>query len=241
MHIPRIYYPQELKLGEEIILKNHYISNVLRMTPGCKIQLFNGKNILFNAEIMHLDRTQVRIKITNIKEKNCESPLYLHLGQVILRGEKMKFSIQKAVELGINVITPLFSERCGVKLTSVEMIKKKQHWKNIAIAACEQCGRNSIPNIRDIMTLQSWSEESSDSFKINFYPYNNTTRITMLPCKIKRFRLLIGPEGGISRKEMNMVIRSGFINVCMGPRILRTETATIATIAALQIYFGDLG
>ncbi|WWO95552.1 MAG: 16S rRNA (uracil(1498)-N(3))-methyltransferase [Candidatus Dasytiphilus stammeri] len=247
-NIPRIYYPYSstLQVDDEIILTtniSNYITNVLRMTYNNPIQFFNGKNSICNAKIISYSKKFVRIKILNIKKQNCESPLYLHLGQVISRGEKMTFSIKKAVELGVNVITPLFSERCGVQLTNLELIKKQQRWKNFVIAACEQCGRNYLPKIRKIMTLSSWCKEWTNSFKIYFHPHksNNTSQIKMLPFHLKKIRLLIGSEGGISEEEVNMINSKGFINVSIGPRILRTETATLAAIAVLQSHFGDLG
>ncbi|WWO99575.1 MAG: 16S rRNA (uracil(1498)-N(3))-methyltransferase [Candidatus Dasytiphilus stammeri] len=204
MNIARIYYPYDFKNNEEVILNkkiNHYLTHVLRIKHNSQIQLFNGKNIIFPAQILSLDYKKIQIKILTVKEQNSESPLYLHLGQVISCSEKMKFSLQKAVELGVNVITPLFSKRCKVKLTNLEMIKKKKHWKKIVIAACEQCGINYIPKIRDLMTLESWCKETTSSFKIHFCQNEKTIKIKMLPFNIKRLRILIGPESGISQDE----------------------------------------
>lgn len=125
---------------------------------------------------------------------NRESPLDLHLGQVISRGEKMEFTIQKSVELGVNTITPLLSARCNVKLDPGRLSKKQQQWQNIAISACEQCGRNKIPLIRSVMPLEAWCMEKDDALKINLHPKAQSS-INTLPASVNKVRLLIGPEG----------------------------------------------
>ncbi len=130
------------------------------MSAGQAIQLFDGSNQVFEASITQVDKKSVRVS----PERRCvddnESPLNLHLGQVMSRGEKMEFTIQKSIELGVNTITPLFSERCGVKLDGERLEKKLQQWQKIAIAACEQCGRNLIPEIRPAMQLEAWCAEA---------------------------------------------------------------------------------
>ncbi len=169
-----------------------------------------------------------------------ESPLNLHLGQVISRGEKMEFTIQKSIELGVDVITPLFSERCGVKLDGERLAKKIQQWQKIAIAACEQCGRNKIPEIREAMQLSEWCTEQDDSLKLNLHPRASNS-INTLPSSLNKVRLLIGPEGGLSADEIAMTSRLGFTDILLGPRVLRTETTALTAITALQVRFGDLG
>ncbi|MFC4170447.1 16S rRNA (uracil(1498)-N(3))-methyltransferase, partial [Teichococcus aestuarii] len=171
---------------------------------------------------------------------NRESPLFLHLGQVMSRGEKMEFTIQKSIELGVNVITPLFSERCGVKLDAERLNKKLQQWQKIAIGACEQCGRNQIPEIRPVMNLETWCQEQDDALKINLHPRASAS-INTLPLPVERVRLLIGPEGGLSAEEIAMTARYQFTDILLGPRVLRTETTALTAITALQVRFGDLG
>lgn len=155
-------------------------------------------------------------------------------------GEKMEFTIQKAVELGVNAITPLFSERCGVKLDAERLAKKIQQWQKIVIAACEQCGRNSVPQIRTAMTLEAWSAEEECGLKLNLHPRASQS-INTLPQPVSRVRLLIGPEGGLSADEIGMTARYGFTDILLGPRVLRTETTALTAITALQVRFGDLG
>lgn len=151
----------------------------------------------------------------------------------------MEFTVQKSIELGVNVITPLFSARCGVKLDG-ERLTKNSTVAKIAIAACEQCGRNTIPEIRDAMQLADWCAESDDSLKLNLHPRASNS-INTLPSSLNKVRLLIGPEGGLSADEIAMTSRLGFTDILLGPRVLRTETTALTAITALQVRFGDLG
>jgi 16S rRNA (uracil1498-N3)-methyltransferase len=210
------------------------------MQPGQSIQLFDGSNQLFDATITQVDKKSVKVSVTAGVVADNESPLNLHLGQVISRGEKMEFTIQKSIELGVNTITPLFSERCGVKLDGERLEKKLQQWQKIAIAACEQCGRNRIPEIRPAMQLEAWCAEQDDSLKLNLHPRASHS-INTLPLPVNHVRLLIGPEGGLSAEEIAMTSGYGFTDILLGPRVLRTETTALTAITALQVRFGDLG
>ncbi len=156
------------------------------------------------------------------------------------RGDKMEFTIQKSIELGVSLITPLFSERCGVKLDAERLNKKIQQWQKIAIAACEQCGRNQVPEIRPAMDVEAWCAEQDDALKINLHPRASAS-INTLPLPVERVRLLIGPEGGLSADEIAMTARYQFTDILLGPRVLRTETTALTAITALQVRFGDLG
>jgi len=243
MRIPRIYHPEPLTSHSEIALcedaANH-VGRVLRMQPGQLIQLFDGSNQVFEASITQVDKKSVRVSLSEGVLSDNESPLNLHLGQVISRGEKMEFTIQKSIELGANTITPLFSERCGVKLDGERLEKKLQQWQKIAIAACEQCGRNRIPEIRPAMQLEIWCAEQDDSLKLNLHPRASHS-INTLPLPVNHVRLLIGPEGGLSADEIAMTSGYGFTDILLGPRVLRTETTALTAITALQARFGDLG
>ena len=242
MRIPRVYHPESLKEVKYCFLSDdaaHHISKVLRMKVGQQIILFDGSNYIFNAIIEDINKKQVSVKITSSEFDDRESPLHLHLGQVMSRGDKMEFTIQKSVELGVNVITPLWSNRCGVKLDQERMAKKLQQWQKIAIAACEQCGRNVIPEIRPTMKLQDWCAEEDNALKLNLHPRASNT-IKTLPGATNKIRLLIGSEGGLSAEEIVQTVEQGFTEIQLGKRVLRTETASLATIAALQLQLGDL-
>ncbi|WP_131865481.1 16S rRNA (uracil(1498)-N(3))-methyltransferase [Biostraticola tofi] len=242
MRIPRIYHPAPLAQGQTIALSEdaaHHL-RVLRMAPGQPIELFDGSNHIYSAQLEGLDKKTAVAKVMAGELADRESPLHLHLGQVMSRGEKMEFTIQKSIELGVNVITPLFSERCGVKLEGERLAKKIQQWQKIAIGACEQCGRNSVPLIRDAMTLEDWCAEPADGLKLNLHPRARQS-INTLALPVESIRLLIGPEGGLSAPEIDMTSRQGFTDILLGPRVLRTETTALTAITALQVRFGDLG
>ncbi|BBU97347.1 MULTISPECIES: 16S rRNA (uracil(1498)-N(3))-methyltransferase [Providencia] len=243
MRIPRIYHPEPLQINTTISLGDdaaNHVGRVLRMTAGQKLELFDGSNQTFSAEITEATKKNVFVHIENSQIDDRESPLDLHLGQVMSRGEKMEFTIQKSVELGVNTITPLLSERCGVRLDGERLEKKLLQWQKIAIAACEQCGRNRIPEIRPVQTLEAWCTENDGAFKVNLHP-RATESINTLPTELKKVRLLIGPEGGLSADEIAMTANYQFTDILLGPRVLRTETTALTAITALQVRLGDLG
>lgn len=243
MRIPRIYHPSPLGTTASVMLSDeaaNHVARVLRMGQGDRLELFDGSNQVFDAEIIQANKKQVEVILSSGRIDDRESQLHLHLGQVISRGDKMEFTIQKSIELGVNVITPLFSERCGVKLDGDRLNKKIQQWQKIAIAACEQCGRNRVPEIRKVCSLTQWCSEQDASLKLNLHPRASQS-INLLAPQSKAIRLLIGPEGGLSAAEIEMTAHYGFTDILLGPRVLRTETAALTAITALQVRFGDLG
>ncbi len=243
MRKPRIYHPELLTVGQQVALSDdaaNHVGRVLRMGAGQALQLFDGSNQLFEAEILRADKKSVVVNLLSGETDDRESPLHIHLGQVMSRGEKMEFTIQKSIELGVSLITPLFSERCGVKLDPERLNKKIQQWQKIAIAACEQCGRNRIPEIRPAMDLEAWCAEPEDGLKLNLHP-RACASINTLPLPVERVRLLIGPEGGLTANEIAMTAEYQFTDILLGPRVLRTETTALTAITALQVRFGDLG
>ncbi|OTQ59291.1 16S rRNA (uracil(1498)-N(3))-methyltransferase [Gilliamella sp. A7] len=239
----RIFQPYTINQNSLITLDdnafNHLI-RVLRMKTGESITLFDGSNQITPAVIHEVNKKTVIVKTANSVLDNRESPLNIHLGQVISRGDKMEFTIQKSVELGVNTITPLLSERCGVKLDQERLEKKVQQWQKIVISACEQCGRNIIPSINPVMKLETWCANLTDSLKLNLHP-KAEQGINQLPNHNKNISLLIGPEGGLSNEEISMTHQYQFTDILLGPRVLRTETAALTAITALQVRFGDLG
>lgn len=243
MRIPRIFHPESLLGQTHCTLSNdaaNHVGRVLRMTEGAELILFDGSNHIFNATITKASKKQIDVVIHHSQQENRESPFPIHLGQVISRGERMEFTIQKSVELGVTTITPLWSERCGVKLDLERQDKKLQQWQKIAISACEQCGRNVVPEIRPMMKLADWCNEQDGMMKLNLHPRATHTLKSLPQIPSEGIRLLIGSEGGLSAEEITMTEQSGFIEVLLGKRILRTETAALTTIAALQTLYGDL-
>ncbi|MBY5993614.1 16S rRNA (uracil(1498)-N(3))-methyltransferase [Ferrimonas balearica] len=243
MRVPRIYQPSPLAPGHSLDLDDdgsNHVGRVLRMQPGQALMLFNGDGQQYPALIDEAGKKRVRVTVQSMEAQDSESPLALHLGQVISRGEKMEFTIQKSVELGVASITPLWSERCGVKLSGDRLDKKVAQWQKIAIAACEQCGRNRVPEIRPVMRLEPWLTEPFEGLKLNLHP-RAPYSINTLPEPVTALRLLIGPEGGLSDEEIRTARDQGFTDILLGPRVLRTETAALTAITALQVRFGDLG
>lgn len=243
MRIPRIYHPQAItQLGSLTLSEDAagHVGRVLRMKAGHDILLFDGLGAEFPAVINQITKKSITVEVSKRVERSSESPLDLHLGQVISRGDKMEFTIQKSVELGVNTITPLISERCGVKLDQKRFDKKLSQWQKVAISACEQTGRNTIPEIRPIMSLEQWCSEKYDGLKLNLHP-RATYSINTLPTPVEKVRLLIGPEGGLSSQEIEKTRSYQFEEILLGPRVLRTETASLTAITALQVRFGDLG
>ena len=243
MRVPRIYHPEPITGPGTVALSEDaagHVGRVLRMNPQQEVLLFDGSGAEFPAIITEVGKKSVLVEVTERVEKSSESPLDIHLGQVISRGEKMEFTIQKSVELGVNTITPLISERCGVKLDPKRFEKKLAQWQKIAIAACEQCGRNIVPEVRPLMKLEEWCAEEDDALKLNLHPRAKYS-INTLPEPVSKVRLLIGPEGGLSAEEIHMTENYKFEETLLGPRVLRTETAALTAITALQVRFGDLG
>lgn len=219
---------------------NHVV-RVLRMKVGEDLILFDGSNHITPATIYEISKKALIVKTGSSIKEDRESPLNIHLGQVISRGEKMEFTIQKSVELGVSEITPLISERCGVKLDAERLEKKQQQWQKIIISACEQCGRNIIPIINPVVKLETWCQNLPDhGLKLNLHP-KAAGGINALSEETHKIHLLIGPEGGLSDAEIAMTHQYQFTDVLLGPRILRTETAALTIITALQVRFGDLG
>ena len=244
MRIPRIYHPESLEYQTQCQLSEdaaNHVGRVLRMVEGEQLELFDGSNHIYPAIITESNKKSVKVNILGRELSDKESNLKIHLGQVISRGERMEFTIQKSVELGVNVITPLWSERCGVKLDGERMDKKIQQWQKIVIAACEQCGRNVVPEIRPLMKLQDWCAEDDGAIKLNLHPRAQHSIKTLPMIPKDGVRLLIGSEGGLSEQEIVQTQQKGFTEILLGMRVLRTETASLAAISALQIYFGDLG
>lgn len=243
MRIPRIYHPENLESQTHCQLSDdaaNHVGRVLRMQVGEQIELFDGTNYIYPARITQASKKTVEVEILEREWADRESPLPIHLGQVISRGDRMEFTIQKSVELGVNVITPLWSERCGVKLDGERLDKKIQQWQKIAIAACEQCGRNVVPEIRPMMKLQDWCAENDDALKLNLHPRAKYSIKTLPNIPTAGVRLLIGSEGGLSPQEIAQTEQQGFTEILLGPRVLRTETAALTAITALQVCFGDL-
>lgn len=242
MRNPRIYIDVPLNVGTTIELSDDafgHIVRVLRLPEGASITLFNGDGNDYQGELTQVSKKQAAAKILDATAVSNESPLAIHLGQGISRGDRMDFTLQKSVELGVSAITPLFTERCGVKLNGDRLAKKIDQWQKIVISACEQSGRSTVPVVNEPMQIDDWLNQETSALKINLHPKAQHSIMT-LPMENTRVRLLIGPEGGLSDAEITRANNAEFVDVLLGPRILRTETAALTAITALQCRFGDL-
>lgn len=243
----RIYQNSKLVLNETLKLSDDafgHIIRVLRLGEGDIVALFNGNETYqYTARIVEVKKKHASVEIIAQNAVANESPLNVHLGQGISRGDRMDFTLQKSVELGVNKITPLFTQRCGVKLSSERLAKKRDQWQKIVISACEQSGRCLVPEIAEPITLEDWLNQETCALKLNLHPKAKHSIMTlpMEPSKEnQRVRLLIGPEGGLSDEEINQANKANFQDILLGPRVLRTETAALTAITALQCRFGDL-
>ena len=243
MSISRIFQPISLQEGRTIDLDesaSHHLGRVLRAKIGDKLIIFNGEGGEFEAVITQIDKKKVTTKIENFIPREAESPLKLTLAQGISRGEKMDYTIQKAVELGVERIIPLFTERGTVKLDADRKEKRQQHWQSIVVSACEQSGRNKVPEVIPPQNFLNWLPTIQADYCFVLDPVASSKLNKISLKNNNEIVLLIGPEGGLSEKEIALASQKGFLPLNLGPRILRTETAALAAITALQCLFGDM-
>ena len=238
---PRIYTEKALAVGEEIELEpgpSRHIGGALRLQTGAKITLFNGHGGEFQTTITDSDRKRVRVLVNKHHDIERETPLGVHLGIAVSRGERMDWVVQKATELGVAEISPLLSERTEVKLRGDRADKKIHHWQQVAISACEQCGRNTVPFIHPLAKLADWSQRVEAHRKLVLH-HREARSLASLE-RPDSLALLIGPEGGLSRAEIDGALQAGFTALSLGPRVLRTETAPLAALAVIQHHWGDM-
>lgn len=243
MSISRIFQPGALISGSVVDLEaqaSHHLARVLRAKVGDSLTIFNGEGGEYEASIIAIDKKKVSVLIASYQPRETESQLTLYLAQGISRGEKMDYTIQKAVELGVKKIIPLMTERCSVKLDEERRQKRLQHWQSIVVSACEQSGRNRVPEILSPQSLNQWLQTVEADYYFVLAPLGTQKLNEISLQKDARVVLLIGPEGGLSDQEMTQVSQKGFQPLNLGPRVLRTETAAVAALTALQCYFGDM-
>lgn len=239
---PRIYYPHPLTSSALITLDesaSRHLLTVLRLKIGESLQIFNGAGAAYSAKLQACQKKLAVIAVGEFINGERESPLAIHLGQVISRGERMDFSVQKSVELGVHQITPLFSERCGVHLSAERAKNRVQHWQGIAISASEQSGRCRVSTVNQPQSLTHFLAQTS-GHRFICSPFDSPQILPKLSGPITQITLLIGPEGGFSPQEILQAQQAGFYSLSLGPRILRTETAAVVAMTLLQSHWGDL-
>ncbi|WP_223671127.1 16S rRNA (uracil(1498)-N(3))-methyltransferase [Kangiella shandongensis] len=243
MRIPRIYTAEtQLNAGQAVELDkepSNHLSRVLRLKTGNDVILFNGDGNNYHAEIIEIERNTVSVHVKQVEISNLESPLHIHLYQGVSRGDKMDLTLQKGVELGIKEFTPLLTERCGVKLDAKRWQKKLQHWHKVIQSACEQCGRTTLPQLNPVMNFQeALPHLSQQSFFLHPEAKAHFKTVQTIDTSMP-ISLWVGPEGGFSEAEIEQVMANNCQPVQLGPRILRTETAALAAVSAMNTLWGD--
>lgn len=238
----RIHVAAALSVGSELDLPDdaaRHIAQVLRMRAGEALTLFDGAGGEYAAVITEAGRRDVRVRIDSFDPVDRESRLDVSLIQCVSKGDRMDYTIQKAVELGVSRILPVLSERSVVKLDAERWDKKLEHWRGVAISACEQSGRTRVPEVAAVQKLDAWLATPDQALRLVLAPTESVSLRTLQA--ESKVALLIGPEGGLSDSEIAAARKAGCIGIGLGPRVLRTETAGVATLAALQLLWGDLG
>jgi 16S rRNA (uracil1498-N3)-methyltransferase len=241
--VPRLYVDAELSPQTRLVLPDeaaHHAARVLRLREGDSALLFDGRGGEYEAQLSMPGRGQVVAGIGARRDMDRESPLAVTLVQAVSSGEKMDFTIQKAIELGVAAIQPVLTVKSVVRLSAEREEKKLAHWKRVAIAACEQCGRNRVPVVRKAKTLAAYCGAPDEaSLRLLLSPEGKAGLRDMRQQIGQTVVIAAGPEAGFSDEEERLMERAGFVPVRLGRRILRTETAALAALAALNALAGD--
>ncbi|MDZ7853903.1 MAG: 16S rRNA (uracil(1498)-N(3))-methyltransferase [Halomonas sp.] len=238
---PRILVAADFTVGGDVVLPEgpaRHVARVLRLAEGAPLRLFDGAGLEARAVIVEASRKRVVARVEALAPGTGESPLAVHLGQAISKGDRMDYAIQKAVELGVAAITPLYTEHGDVRLRGEREAKKLAHWQAVAASACEQCGRATLPPVHPPAGLPEWLAGRDEALRLVLHP--GTTGAFAQGEAPATAVLLIGPEGGLSKAEVQASLAGGFAPLSLGPRILRTETAPVVALSLLQSRFGDL-
>lgn len=239
----RFHSPTALVVGQQASLSENAMAHavrVMRLKVGDTLTLFCGDGFDYHCALTSIEKKSAKVEVISRIAVNNESPLTIRLLQGISSGDRMDYTIQKAVELGVTEIYPLSTERCVTKLSGDRAEKRTEHWQGVAIAACEQSGRALVPQVHAPLTLTQWlgQHASPDCLNLLLNP-TGAKRLATLSNPERVIHLLIGPEGGLSPAEIELASQHHFQSIVLGPRILRTETAALTAIACMQSLWGD--
>ena len=241
MNLPRFYCREALSPGAHIDLPEpvaRHAVRVLRLPPGAPMVLFDGRGGEYEAQIERIEKSRVVVELGAWRDVERESKLVVTLVQAVQAGEKMDFTIQKAVELGVADVVPVDSRRSVIRLAGERAAKRVAHWQGVAASACEQCGRNQVPLVAPLEKLEHWlARPARPGLRLMLAPDAEHSLADLRPAR--DVQLLIGAEGGLDPQEVIAAKQAGFQAVRLGPRVLRTETAGLAALAALQALWGD--
>jgi len=245
MRIPRIFVETPLSAATCLTLTAgaaRHVVKVLRLRPGAQVVLFDGQGPEYPAVIDRLEGSNVRVRVGAAEWPTRESPLAVTLAQGVARGERMDYTIQKSVELGVRAIQPLLTERSVVHLDAARGERRLAHWRRVALSACEQSGRTVPPDLYPPLALHEWlARDPDDALRVLLDPRSTHAFAALNAPPERRLCLLVGPEGGLSESECDAACASGFATAVLGPRVLRTETAALAALAVAQLLWGDFG
>ncbi|HET7843578.1 MAG TPA: 16S rRNA (uracil(1498)-N(3))-methyltransferase [Xanthomonadales bacterium] len=241
----RVFVDDAIAAGEPLALNafaSDHLLKVLRLSRGASVTVFNGDGIDYEGTLEVIGKGSAAVLVASAQPVANESPLELVLAQSVARGEKMDLILQKATELGVVRIVPLVSERTEVRLDEDRAGRRLAHWQRVVQSACEQCGRAVVPEIDAPIALPAWVAEmrDADAARLALHPDGARTLRELAPGAAQPIVLAVGPEGGFGERDLDALAQGGFERLALGPRILRTETAGLAAIAALQAMFGDL-
>lgn len=244
MRLIRIHVESPLAAGAQAELRGKaalHATRVLRLGAGDKVTLFNGDGADYPSEIKELHSGSLTLAVRAAVPARAESPLAITLVQGIARGERMDLVVQKATELGVTAIVPVATTRSVVRLDADTRAKKLAHWRGVAIAACEQCGRATLPAIADPVDLAGWLARPAqpETLRVLLSPQAKSSLVATV-AGATRVEMLVGPEGGLEDSERDLALTVGYRACRLGPRVLRSETAAVAALAVLQSSAGDL-
>lgn len=239
--MPRLYVPAAFEVGGTLTLPEgpaRHLTRVLRMGEEAPLVLFDGNGQEAGARLTDVSRKRTTVTLEALWPGEDESPLAVHLGQAVSKGDRMDYAIQKAVELGVAAITPLYTERGDVRLKGEREEKKLAHWQAVAASACEQCGRAVVPPVHPPQPLVAWLSQRNEPLRLMLHLATGNA-FAQAPKPVAA-ALLIGPEGGLTPDDIAAAQAADFIPLTLGPRVLRTETAPVVALTLLQHHFGDL-
>jgi 16S rRNA (uracil1498-N3)-methyltransferase len=244
MRLTRVYVESSLVPDTDLVLPEaaaYHVARVLRLREGATIAAFDGSGSEFRCEVLEVRGDDVRVRVGARTAGLAESPLRITLVQAVSRSERMDWTLQKATELGVRSIAPVLSARSVVRLDDRQAGRKLRHWQAIVAAACEQCGRSTVPEVRPPQELSRFLAASARDGQRFVLSPTGPSSLAGLSSVGTRVELLIGPEGGFDDVELERAAAAGFVPVRLGPRVLRTETAGIVALTILQALWGDLG
>ena len=242
-HEPRIHCPEPLSTGSHYSLtgdRHHHVARVLRLKAGDRLTVFDGNGGEYSAIIEDVRRASTTLATGEFRDVERESPLHIRLAQGIGRGERTDFAIQKAVELGVASIVPLLTTRGVVRLDARRAERRRAHWQGIIVHACQQCGRNRLPPVHPVVAFEEWLQDHRDDGLGVMLDSTAGRSLEQVEYQAGIITVLVGPEGGLDDRERDAAYGAGFQGARLGPRVLRTETAAIAAVTAIQSLWGDL-